>query len=364
MKISKKSITVFLLASVLALGSSTSNSSTLLQDSSQGRLFPIALSYQNWVETQGNPPLPSTIKVYFNLLDIPSGSLLGAWTAFSNRLPTTTAIRVYVDGSAPPPLLHAGDIIYASAGTYAPFIDTVQGYVDGGGNFKVLFPVVDVLGTPGYQPGDPCPIVGFVGFVIYGTDQLAHNYIYGRYNDPPLINGTAPVSVPPGTSYAFAPTASDGDGDALLVSIANKPPWADFNTATGTLSGTPSLSDVGKYDNIVISVSDGEFTSALPSFSITVTSLPVRMTVSGQPDQYFVSPAAAMISASPDCTIKCRLAEFVGDLTVDHCDATVTVIGGYDPLFTSRLGVTTIDGAMEISCGTLVVDGLALGREQ
>jgi len=48
------------------------------------------------------------------------------------------------------------------------------------------------------------------------------------------------------------------------------PPWATFSIATGQLSGTPAATDVGTYSGIVISVSDGLSSSALPAFSITV----------------------------------------------------------------------------------------------
>ena len=64
--------------------------------------------------------------------------------------------------------------------------------------------------------------------------------------------------------------ASDADGDSLSFSILNRPAWASFSSSTGRLSGTPAESDVGNYGNIVISVSDGEDSAALPAFSVTV----------------------------------------------------------------------------------------------
>jgi len=91
-------------------------------------------------------------------------------------------------------------------------------------------------------------------------------------NTPPSISGTPITSIVQGSSYLFTPTASDTDGDTLLFSINNKPQWANFNTGTGTLSGTPASSDTGTTSNIVISVNDGKSLSALPAFNITVTS--------------------------------------------------------------------------------------------
>ena len=48
------------------------------------------------------------------------------------------------------------------------------------------------------------------------------------------------------------------------------PAWATFSIATGALSGTPTSSNVGTFSNIVISVSDGQASASLPSFSIQV----------------------------------------------------------------------------------------------
>ncbi|HEX6998120.1 MAG TPA: putative Ig domain-containing protein [Gammaproteobacteria bacterium] len=89
-------------------------------------------------------------------------------------------------------------------------------------------------------------------------------------NSPPIITGTPPTAVVQDTQYAFQPKASDPDGDSLTFKIVNLPKWATFSTASGRLQGTPSPADRGVYEDIVISVSDGEAESALDAFSITV----------------------------------------------------------------------------------------------
>lgn len=86
-------------------------------------------------------------------------------------------------------------------------------------------------------------------------------------NSSPTISGTPASSVTAGASYSFSPTASDTDGDTLAFSITNKPAWATFDTATGTLSGTALA---GTYTGIVISVSDGNASATLASFAIAV----------------------------------------------------------------------------------------------
>ena len=82
--------------------------------------------------------------------------------------------------------------------------------------------------------------------------------VQGPDNRAPVISGTPTTSVQATQSYNFTVTASDPDGDRTLVyRISNLPRWANFSTASGILSGTPGLADVGAYSNIVISVSDG-----------------------------------------------------------------------------------------------------------
>ncbi len=89
-------------------------------------------------------------------------------------------------------------------------------------------------------------------------------------NSPPQISGTPSPMVNVEQSYSFTPTASDPDGDTLTFSIQNMPPWAQFDAASGALSGTPQAGDAGTYANISISVSDGNLADALPEFTITV----------------------------------------------------------------------------------------------
>jgi hypothetical protein len=91
-------------------------------------------------------------------------------------------------------------------------------------------------------------------------------------NRPPTISGTPPASVAAGSTYTFTPYASDPDRRQWLrFSISSKPAWASFNAWTGRLSGTPSAAHAGTTSGIVIRVSDGRLSAALPAFSITVT---------------------------------------------------------------------------------------------
>lgn len=92
-------------------------------------------------------------------------------------------------------------------------------------------------------------------------------------SNPPArieIAGTPPLSIQVGSPYSFQPTAQSSGG-GLEFTIANKPGWAQFDTATGRLSGTPGAGSEGTFPGIVIKVADGSASAVLPAFAISVT---------------------------------------------------------------------------------------------
>ena len=107
-------------------------------------------------------------------------------------------------------------------------------------------------------------------------------------NHAPTIAGTPKSEVNAGEPYTFTPTAKDADSDdTLTYTITNKPSWATFDPATGTLSGTPKESDVKSYTNITITVSDSLEKATLPAFNINVKSLltpNTTPTITGTPE--------------------------------------------------------------------------------
>jgi hypothetical protein len=108
---------------------------------------------------------------------------------------------------------------------------------------------------------------------------------YSSGNSAPTLAGTPPRLAPIGHRYYFKPTASDRNGDTLRFSIANKPGWMTFATATGELTGTPTSSNAGTYTGITISASDGKTTTSLGPFRIDVTASTANRapTIWGQP---------------------------------------------------------------------------------
>jgi len=103
-----------------------------------------------------------------------------------------------------------------------------------------------------------------------------------------VLSGTPATSITAAHYYAFQPGVTGGSR-TLTFSIANKPAWAQFDSGSGRLSGTPlPQTNVGTYSNILISASDGTARAYLAPFSITVAALP------STPPRIGGSPAAVV----------------------------------------------------------------------
>lgn len=108
-----------------------------------------------------------------------------------------------------------------------------------------------------------------------GASKLDNGNGGGTYTSPasvaPVISGSPASVAYTSQLYSFVPNASDKEGDRLTFSVTNKPPWTNFDTTTGRLSGTPATTDVGLYAGIAISVSDGTSTASMDPFAVTVS---------------------------------------------------------------------------------------------
>lgn len=136
------------------------------------------------------------------------------------------------------------------------------------GTASVSAGVVNYTPEANYQGSDSFEVEVSDG---EASDSIIVNVLIAAVNDAPSISGTPATSLDQDTVYSFVPTASDIDSnDTLTFSISNKPTWASFDTATGALTGTPAGSDTGKTLGIVISVSDGTASAALPAFDLEV----------------------------------------------------------------------------------------------
>ncbi len=86
------------------------------------------------------------------------------------------------------------------------------------------------------------------------------------------IRGNPPSLVADATHYYFKPQTVTRTRSNVSFDIKNAPEWSNFDKRTGTISGTPTASHVGKiYNDIQILASDGKYTASLDVFSIEVT---------------------------------------------------------------------------------------------
>jgi len=144
----------------------------------------------------------------------------------------------------------------------------------------------------------------YVGIQIAVTDSKTTSFLPAFdltivaapvLNTPPTLEGTPSTSVVAGNAYEFVPQAADADAQSLVFSISNRPQWAQFDTATGRLSGTPTETDVGVVRSIVIAVSDGTAETALPAFDISVTASPGPVVAPNSPPKISGVPASAAV---------------------------------------------------------------------
>ncbi len=132
--------------------------------------------------------------------------------------------------------------------------------------------------TTGKLSGQSSSVGLWTGIKISGSDGTDTPTLPGfsvrivsRSNVAPTISGTPSTKATVGVAYKFQAIGSDKNGDPLIYEIVNKPSWASFDQWSGTLSGTPSSSHVGKYSNIQITARDGGKSAKLPAFAITVS---------------------------------------------------------------------------------------------
>jgi hypothetical protein len=90
--------------------------------------------------------------------------------------------------------------------------------------------------------------------------------------DPPklTLTGTPATSVAVGTKYSFQPSAS-ATGQGTSFTIQGQPTWAEFDAATGALTGTPTASYEGQSSKVTISAKDAASSASIGPFTIVVT---------------------------------------------------------------------------------------------
>jgi hypothetical protein len=95
-----------------------------------------------------------------------------------------------------------------------------------------------------------------------------------------IMQGVPASGATVGVAYSFAPTMAASSG-VVSFAIEGQPAWASFDSSTGVLSGTPSLSDVGLTGDITIIASNGSNSGSIGPFTIRVS--PVSSASEGAP---------------------------------------------------------------------------------
>jgi hypothetical protein len=116
------------------------------------------------------------------------------------------------------------------------------------------------------------PSAARMSFRLVATDadgfRATSNSIDVRSNGTPTLAALQPITTTAGSTVSFRAAGSDPDNDPLTYSATGAPPTASFNTSSGEFSWPGSI--VGNY-TVTITASDGTFTSAPQSVTITVT---------------------------------------------------------------------------------------------
>jgi len=153
----------------------------------------------------------------------------------------------------------------------------------------------------------------------------------GSGNSAPTISGTSPASIKVGENYSFQPSASDPDGDALTFNVEGKPDWANFDSATGVLSGTPQTGDEGPYDNISIVVSDGSASDSL-NFDVTVNQFaPGSVTLSWMPPSLNTDGSAITDLAGYEIYYGVAQGNYTEQIHIDNPSVTTYVVDNLSP---------------------------------
>ncbi len=131
-------------------------------------------------------------------------------------------------------------------------------------------------GTPSVAEVGDHPVVLRVADTGGLFDTQSFNINVSAVNDAPQFTSTPVTTASEGALYTYNITASDPDtGDTLTITATTAPAWlflADNGNGTATLSGTPSVAEVGDHP-VVLRVADTGGLFDTQSFNINVSAV-------------------------------------------------------------------------------------------
>ncbi len=180
---------------------------------------------------------------------------------------------------------------------------------------------------------------------------------------PPNVQITAQPPNPSDSIFATFEFTSNEQGSIFLYSL-NGGAWVNCNSPL-TLSGLAN-----REHTLQVKAMDqaGNISTIAAGYSWTVNVPPVtqavKLAVPAQPDNYYSSISASLDAfqtfSQVQGTAMLQNVNLVEDVNLNSCGKIVSIVGGYNSNFTSRTGQTYIYGSLTISCGTMIVDGLAI----
>ncbi|RAP32720.1 hypothetical protein DID75_04285, partial [Candidatus Marinamargulisbacteria bacterium SCGC AG-410-N11] len=110
-------------------------------------------------------------------------------------------------------------------------------------------------GTPNNSNVGNHPVVITVTDGKGGQTEDSFTITVMNVNDAPRVTSQAITQIDEDVLYEYTITAVDDEGDTITKMVSKKPSWLNYNSATSTLTGTPTNSDVGSHD-VEMSIAD------------------------------------------------------------------------------------------------------------
>lgn len=216
------------------------------------------------------------------------------------------------------------------------------------------FPAVTLTDTD--KDGIPDPVEA----VLLTNPSVAdgRNLAIGNGDAEPGINASVLLAtIPVNRSFSMSLPVSGGTAPytwSLLT--GNLPGGLSLGSSTGVISGAPTAT--GTY-NFSYKVSDSAGLNASTISQIIVNPLPVMVTI---PSVSYFETLQSAYNAQPEngeVTFLISVLPLNEDFVLNR-EVSVLLRGGYNDIFTSRAGFTTLTGSLTIIGGSLTADGITI----
>ena len=126
-------------------------------------------------------------------------------------------------------------------------------------------------GMPGLYTGSNYGSSNSINIAKYYAEFFSKNNARAVRTPKLALSGTPENQVDEGVEYTFEPVIANPNEETLTFTAKNLPVWAEIDSATGVVSGTPLFTDARKYQNIQI-IAEGSKggRATLPLFEIEV----------------------------------------------------------------------------------------------